>query len=57
MDKAERKRPLDFSNGLVYNLLRKVIGIEFPIALSKKNLFLKEHSLRAVVDAYFFLFL
>lgn len=27
------KRPLDFSNGLVYNLLRKVIGIDFPIAL------------------------
>ena len=31
---AITKRPLDFSNGLVYNLLRKVIGIDFPIALS-----------------------
>lgn len=57
LDKSERKRPLDFSNGLVYNLLRKVIGIEFPIALSKRDLKNKHSRLWAVEDAYFFLFL
>ena len=32
---TEQKRPLDFSNGLLYNLIRKVYRMQYPIALSK----------------------
>ncbi len=33
------KRGLDFSSPPLYNLLRKVIGIDLPIALSKNTYF------------------
>lgn len=33
-----KKEPLAKQAALVYNLLRKVIGIDFPIALSKETI-------------------
>ena len=41
----------------MYNLLRKVIGIRFPIALSFKNLILKEIEHSQTLDGFGCLFL